>query len=98
MLQRALLTIIRFYQKGISPFSPGTCRYTPSCSRYAVEALEAHGAIRGSWLALRRLLRCHPFGGRGYDPIPGDVGRPEVGEAETGQAETGWNEGKTGVR
>lgn len=93
MLQRALLTIIRFYQKGISPFSPGTCRYTPSCSRYAEEALEAHGALRGSWLALRRLLRCHPFGGRGYDPIPG-----EVGKADTGKTEMGWNEGKTGVR
>jgi putative membrane protein insertion efficiency factor len=88
MLQRVLLKLIRFYRKGISPFAPGVCRYTPTCSRYAVEALEAHGAWKGSWLALRRLLRCHPLGGRGYDPVPG----------RAQETEKGWNEGKTGVR
>lgn len=71
MLQRILLIVIRFYQKGVSPFTPAACRFTPTCSQYAVEALELHGAARGSWLALRRLLRCHPLGGKGHDPVPG---------------------------
>jgi putative membrane protein insertion efficiency factor len=70
MLRAALVTVIRFYQKGISPYLPSACRYTPSCSAYAIEALEAHGAMRGSWLTARRLLRCHPWGGHGYDPVP----------------------------
>jgi putative membrane protein insertion efficiency factor len=70
MLQRALLIFIRFYQTAISPFTPPSCRYTPTCSAYAAEAIGRHGSIKGSWLALRRLLRCHPFGGRGYDPVP----------------------------
>jgi uncharacterized protein len=61
---------IRFYQSGISPLLPASCRYTPSCSAYALEALERYGARRGGWLALRRLLRCHPFGSSGYDPVP----------------------------
>ena len=70
MLRAALVTLIRFYQKGISPYLPSACRYTPSCSAYAIEALEVHGAMRGSWLSARRLLRCHPWGGHGYDPVP----------------------------
>jgi putative membrane protein insertion efficiency factor len=70
MLQRALLIFIRFYQTAISPLTPPSCRYTPTCSAYAAEAIGRHGSIKGSWLALRRLLRCHPFGGRGYDPVP----------------------------
>lgn len=65
-----ILGMIRFYRKGISPFTPPACRYTPTCSAYALEAVEEHGVVRGSWLALRRILRCHPWGGWGYDPVP----------------------------
>jgi putative membrane protein insertion efficiency factor len=65
-----MILLVRGYQKGISPFLPPSCRYTPTCSAYAVEALQKHGAVRGGWLALRRLSRCHPWGGHGYDPVP----------------------------
>jgi putative membrane protein insertion efficiency factor len=65
-----LLAMIRVYRTWISPALPPSCRYTPSCSAYAVEAIEVHGAARGSWLALRRLLRCHPFHAGGHDPVP----------------------------
>lgn len=68
--QRVLLALIGFYRGAISPWLPPSCRFTPSCSAYAQEAVRRHGAGRGGWLALRRLLRCHPFGGRGYDPVP----------------------------
>lgn len=71
MLKRAILSMIRFYRRGISPFTPPSCRFIPSCSAYAEEAIEEHGALRGGWLATRRILRCHPFGGHGYDPVPG---------------------------
>jgi putative membrane protein insertion efficiency factor len=67
---RVLLAMVRFYRTAISPALPPSCRYTPSCSAYAVEAIELHGAGRGSWLALRRLLRCHPFHAGGHDPVP----------------------------
>ena len=70
MLKRVLIALVRFYQKGISPFTMPSCRYMPTCSAYAVEALEVHGALRGSWLAVRRILRCHPWGGHGVDPVP----------------------------
>ena len=65
-----LLKFVRFYQVAISPMLPPRCRYTPTCSQYAVEALQKHGACKGSMLALRRICRCHPFGGSGYDPVP----------------------------
>jgi putative membrane protein insertion efficiency factor len=74
---RALLAVIRFYQTAISPAFPPSCRYTPSCSAYAAEAIHLHGAGRGSWLALRRLLRCHPFHAGGHDPVPLPVGPAE---------------------
>jgi len=70
VLGRILIGIIRFYQVAISPLTAPTCRYAPSCSAYAREAIEVHGAVRGVWLALRRVLRCHPWGGHGYDPVP----------------------------
>ena len=59
-----------FSQCVISPFTPPSCRFTPTCSEYARQALIKHGPIKGSWLALKRLLRCHPWGGSGYDPVP----------------------------
>jgi putative membrane protein insertion efficiency factor len=71
---RVLLAVVRFYRTAISPSRPPSCRYTPSCSAYAVEAIQTYGAGRGSWLALRRLLRCHPFHAGGHDPVPPRVG------------------------
>jgi putative membrane protein insertion efficiency factor len=65
-----LIIIIRIYQAALSPLFPPCCRYTPSCSRYAIDAISNHGAGRGIWLTVKRLLRCHPWGGCGYDPVP----------------------------
>ena len=66
-----LLTLpVIFYRRCISPMKPPTCRFTPTCSEYAIQALRKHGPFRGSWLAVRRILRCHPWGGSGYDPVP----------------------------
>lgn len=70
MLENTLLALIRFYRRGVSPFTPPSCRFVPTCSAYAEEALGKYGPWRGGWLALRRLLRCHPLGGKGYDPVP----------------------------
>ncbi len=68
--RRAAILLVRFYQVGLSPIFGGACRYYPSCSAYAIEALEKHGALRGSWLALRRISRCHPLRPGGFDPVP----------------------------
>lgn len=65
-----LILGVRLYQVALSPLLGGSCRYFPSCSAYAIEALERHGAARGSWLAIRRIGRCHPFRPGGYDPVP----------------------------
>ena len=69
-MKHVLVFFVRAYQVGISPLLPASCRYYPSCSHYAVEALEKHGAARGAWLAARRVLRCHPFRAGGFDPVP----------------------------
>jgi putative membrane protein insertion efficiency factor len=65
-----LILLVRGYQVGISPLLPPSCRYYPTCSAYAIEAIERHGPARGGWLALRRILRCHPFRPGGPDPVP----------------------------
>lgn len=70
MFKRLLILPIRFYQRFISPMLPPACRFTPTCSQYAVEAIQKHGALKGLYLAFRRILRCHPWGGSGYDPVP----------------------------
>jgi len=62
--------MIRLYQLCLAQFCAGSCRYLPSCSDYAMEAIATHGTWRGGWLGLRRVLRCHPWGGEGYDPVP----------------------------
>ena len=72
-LRLVMLVLIRGYQLLISPFFPPSCRYYPSCSEYARQAVVRHGPLRGGWLALRRLLRCHPWGSWGYDPVPDPV-------------------------
>lgn len=77
-----LLLLIRFYRLALSPLLGANCRFDPSCSAYAEEALARHGAIRGSLLAAKRILRCHPWGGSGYDPVPAPKTRNEPGEAD----------------
>ncbi len=68
--RRGLVALLRAYKAVISPALPPACRFTPTCSQYALEAIERHGALRGSWLALRRLARCHPFNPGGFDAVP----------------------------
>lgn len=65
-----LVALVRFYQVAISPLTPAACRFEPSCSNYTLQALEKHGVFKGSWLALKRILSCNPWGKSGYDPIP----------------------------
>ncbi len=69
-MKRVLLALVRFYRRAISPFRPPGCRYTPTCSQYALEAIEKYGALKGGWMAFRRILRCNPFHKGGYDPVP----------------------------
>ena len=70
-MKRLLLALVRFYLRNISPLKPPCCRYTPTCSQYALEAIEKYGALKGGWLALRRICRRHPFSKRcHYDPVP----------------------------
>jgi len=70
MFRKVLIFPIRVYQRVLSPLLPNRCRFYPTCSHYAVEAIEKHGAIRGLWLAIKRILKCHPLHPGGYDPVP----------------------------
>lgn len=70
ILSKFLIAIIRFYQIAISPMKGPTCRFQPTCSSYAIEAIKKHGAIKGGYLGIRRILKCHPFHKGGYDPVP----------------------------
>jgi len=70
VFKKLLLGLIWVYQYMISPMKPATCRYTPTCSGYAVAAVNKYGPFKGGWLALKRIGRCHPWGGSGYDPVP----------------------------
>jgi putative membrane protein insertion efficiency factor len=71
MIGRILVLAVKTYQLTLSPlFCNGSCRFTPGCSAYAVESITRHGAVKGSWLTLTRLCRCHPWGGHGFDPVP----------------------------
>ncbi|NIM63104.1 MAG: membrane protein insertion efficiency factor YidD [Acidobacteria bacterium] len=70
MIRRAMLALVRFYRRFVSPLLPPACRFEPTCSQYALEAIEMHGALKGGWLTLRRLLRCQPFSRGGFDPVP----------------------------
>lgn len=69
-MKQLLILFVRAYQVALSPLLPAACRYQPTCSHYAVEALEKHGALRGGWLAVNRIARCHPFRAGGFDPVP----------------------------
>ena len=69
-IAKVMLGLIWFYRHCISPLTPAACRYTPTCSQYAMEAIKKYGPFKGGWLAFRRILRCNPWGGSGYDPVP----------------------------
>ena len=70
LVSKFLIGLIRLYQMTLSPFIGRSCRYTPTCSNYGIEAIRKHGPIKGSWLTLKRVLSCNPWGGSGYDPVP----------------------------
>ena len=70
LLKKVLLALVKFYRAAFSPYRPPCCRYYPTCSQYALEAIEKYGALKGGWLAFRRILRCNPFHKGGYDPVP----------------------------
>lgn len=70
LLSLPFIILVKFYQICISPLKPPSCRFTPTCSGYALEALKKYGPFKGLYLAIRRILRCHPWGGSGYDPVP----------------------------
>ena len=69
-MQTLLILLVKIYQKFISPICPGCCRYRPTCSEYMIEAITEHGVFKGLYLGIKRILRCHPWGGSGYDPVP----------------------------
>ncbi len=70
LITKLLILPIRGYQRFISPLTPPVCRFTPTCSNYAIQAIQKHGPLRGTWLAIKRIARCNPWGGSGYDPVP----------------------------
>lgn len=75
--RRMAAGVVRGYQLLVSPVLPGSCRYHPSCSAYAIDALNRHGFFKGAWLGLGRIVRCHPWGGEGFDPVPGTASKDD---------------------
>ena len=73
MFGRGMIQAIRIYQRAVSPLLGPCCRFTPTCSEFAAGAIDRYGAFSGGWLALKRVLRCHPFGGQGHDPVPEEI-------------------------
>ncbi|APG61244.1 membrane protein insertion efficiency factor YidD [Christiangramia salexigens] len=70
-LSNILIGLVQFYRKFISPLTPASCKYYPTCSSYMLEAIKTHGPIKGGWMGIKRIASCHPWGGSGYDPVPG---------------------------
>jgi hypothetical protein len=70
ILSQILILFIKGYRLIVSPYLPNSCRYNPTCSQYGIDAISKHGPLKGSWLTVKRILRCHPWGGHGYDPVP----------------------------
>jgi putative membrane protein insertion efficiency factor len=85
-MKQAMQFALRLYKRLISPMLPHSCRFVPTCSEYAMEAVERHGALRGSLLAVARLLRCHPFARSGYDPVPLSVDAKQVAKSDSARA------------
>ena len=81
-MKKILILLIRFYQKFISPMFPAKCRFYPTCSQYTLEAVKEHGAIKGTYLGIRRILKCHPFHEGGYDPVPKKENKNSEGKKE----------------
>ncbi|MEO1751104.1 membrane protein insertion efficiency factor YidD [Thiofaba sp. EF100] len=79
-MRRVLIALVKAYRLLLSPFLGHHCRFEPTCSCYAIDALQHHGALRGSWLTVKRLLRCHPFSPGGYDPVPEPQDKPNHGQ------------------
>lgn len=77
LIKHFFILLVKIYQVIISPLLPASCRYTPTCSVYAVDALRTHGPIKGGWMALKRISSCHPWGGHGYDPVPEKEEKPK---------------------
>ena len=75
LINNFLILIIKFYKYFISPYFPSTCRYLPTCSEYSITAFQKHGFLNGFYYSLKRILKCHPFGGHGYDPVPKKINR-----------------------
>lgn len=69
-MKNLLILFVKFYQKCLSPFCSGCCRFRPTCSQYMIDALQTHGIVKGLYLGIKRILKCHPWGGSGYDPVP----------------------------
>jgi len=69
-LKYLFIALVKFYQSAISPHTPAACRFQPTCSQYSIEALKKYGALKGGWLSLKRIFKCHPWGPHGYDPVP----------------------------
>lgn len=82
VLTQLLLAPVYFYRQFISPLTPPSCRYTPTCSQYTIEALKKHGPFRGSYLSAKRILSCNPWGGSGYDPVPEPKPKPKKKASE----------------
>ena len=87
LLAWPLLGLVWIYRFLVSPWLGNNCRYDPSCSQYTLDALRLHGAFRGSWLATKRIGRCHPWGGSGYDPVPINTGSDSVAEKDTDESD-----------
>ena len=81
-MKKILILLIRFYQKFISPMFPAKCRFYPTCSQYTLEAIKEHGAIKGTYLGIKRILKCHPFHEGGYDPVPKKENKNSEGKKE----------------
>ena len=81
-MKKILILLIRFYQKFISPMFPAKCRFYPTCSQYTLEAVKEHGAIKGTYLGIKRILKCHPFHEGGYDPVPKKENKNSEGKKE----------------
>jgi putative membrane protein insertion efficiency factor len=83
LLLRFVLALIRFYQRALSPLTPPSCRFSPTCSHYTYQALERFGLVRGGWMSVRRICRCHPWHPGGFDPVPEkDAAQVELSQAE----------------